>query len=419
MVVRFFLSLPSSLLLSSLLFLSIHLFLPTGILLLSVLLLLQFILGYSRLSRFNPSNPVNPLIEIEVKGTPEEIQETLQSILRRRLYRMKKEKFEEGVLLEARRRTALWRYRILSFGFLLLLFGSALSLGFGYRKVEMGREGDFIPLPRSQLEVRIEAFTVEYQPDGQLKEVKTTLTFFDKEARSGKRESGRRKSIEFKKSREEAMDPESLFTVEISSARPVRYTGLVIRQGGMVEELAKALLRIRKGGREEEIFVGMKSESGDSARKVPFSKDLLFSIGGFRPETPAIRIDLSKGEKQGAQSPKGEERHWLPLMDSLTTEGGVEFQFRGYLPRLSTEIIVERNPGIFSALFGGGVVIFGILFSLLLPHRHLWVKITPSSRNGMSKVLLGGPGGGSKRFKREAEGILKRLLISQHFPSKS
>jgi hypothetical protein len=335
------------------------------------------------------------MIEIEVRGSRDEILKRLCSILKIRLYRINRETFSQGFLIRANRKSHFWKFNFLTIGFLILLTGSALAFGFGYRKRVHGKEGDLIPLPRSSKEVRIDAFSAEYHSGGELNEVRTILTLFESEA-------GREKSGE---SIKESPRPGSLFTKEIAPFDPLLVDGFRIRQGTMTEDLAKAYLLIRKGKREKRVLVNIDEEA-----LVPFEKDLVYSIGEFSSENhegglPAIRIDL---QKNGVENPP----YWISLRDSVTAEG-ITIQFQGYLPHLFTEIFVERNPGFPFALLGGGIVFLGIFLSFLFPPHHVWIKIIPSRRKGMTKVFMGELRNHSKTGKKETEKILKILLLTQ------
>jgi hypothetical protein len=335
------------------------------------------------------------MIEIEVRGSHDEVLRRLRSILKIRLYRTNRETFSQGFLIRAKRKSHYWKFNFLTIGFLILLIGSALAYGFGYRKRVQGKEGDFIPLPHSSKGVRIDAFSAEYHSEGELKEVRTILTLFEGEA-------GREISDE---SLKESPRPGSLFTKEIAPYDPLLVDGYRIRQGTMTEDLAKAYLLIRKGKKEKRVLVNIDEES-----LVPFEKDLVYSIGEFSStnhgtELPAIRIDLHKDGFENSP-------HWIALRDSVTAEG-ITIQFQGYLPHLFTEIFIERNPGSSFALLGGGIVLLGLLLSLLFPPHHVWIKIIPSRRKGMTKIFMGDLRDHSKTGKKETEKILKSLLLSQ------
>lgn len=111
-----------------------------------------------------------------LEKTRDDIQQTLSS----KRYRLKTKEEENRVFLLARKRNlGLFGSDIVHLGLLIIILGGIISGWGGFRTNLNISEGESIPVPQADFQLRLDKFVTEYHPNGSVRDWKSTLTVLE------------------------------------------------------------------------------------------------------------------------------------------------------------------------------------------------------------------------------------------------
>ncbi|MBN1505069.1 MAG: cytochrome c biogenesis protein ResB [Candidatus Eisenbacteria bacterium] len=249
-------------------------------------------------------------------------------------------------------------------GVLLVLAAGAVNGGFGYQHQVPVSVGDTLQVkeiePSADFGVRVDDFTIDTNPEGQVRDWKSSLTVIE-----GGREVVRK-------------------VIEVN--HPLTYGGISFYQASYGQDpsrIREARLLIVEGDSASAAldvpFLVKTAVPGtdvavEVTRYVPdFVMDLATGIVGSRsgePRLPAIKLEVTRGGQVL-------ESGWLIMgMDIHGDRGELgRFRFVDFYPEFYTGLDVVTNPGLKLMLVAFGVITVGIFLSFLTYYRRVWVRV--------------------------------------------
>jgi cytochrome c biogenesis protein len=255
--------------------------------------------------------------------------------------------------------------------------------------------GETFDVPESTFRVRVDDFTIETTPEGQVKDYKSVLT---------------------------VLDPDSVLTKTIEVNHPLVYKGIDFYQSSYGQESGRvraALLQIQGGGPEP---VEQSLEVLWGTRQPVPGTNLAVEIRGFVPD---FVMDLNTGEvttrSREARNPavriavyEGEHLlydEWVfAASRGMHPSMGRPYNFRllDFAPQLYTGLQISHNPALPLVYIGFLAMSFGLFLSFYLSHRRLWVLIW--QEKGKTRSLVGGNANkGTLGLEREIEKMAREM----------
>ncbi len=302
--------------------------------------------------------------EVKLPGDFAHLKEKVEKVLLKKLGRLEKAAFADGVLfLKDRFRWSYFSVYVVHFSLLIVIAGAIIGAVFGFRGhitlmegestnqvLVQGRQHASIPLDFS---IRCDKFYIDFYPNGMPKEYRSEVTILE----NGK----------------------EVTKAAIRVNDPFTYRGITFYQASY-NTFAKVQLRLLKGPRQKELEVK------------PFSQALwpeegiMVGLLDFQMAhgLPAARIWLSE---------KGEAplSFWVlkghPRRIELKS-GPVIVVLEEAEPVYATGLQVKKDPGVPIVLTGFTLLILGIFAALFFAHQRYWVAILPA-KNSVKVILAG------------------------------
>ncbi len=326
-----------------------------------------------------------------------EAKEATKRELKRRHYRLRMEEEEGRVALTARKRVlGLFGSDVVHVGLLIILAGGIIS-GLGGRRSNLTLlENQTLPVPEAGFSIRLDKFTTELYPDGNIKDWKSALSVI---------EDGR---------------PVRQKTIEVN--HPLSHRGFVFYQSGYGWDWKDPTL---------EIWVKKKSDSanlhklllrpGEAAtlegenlevRAVRFLPDFVLgdenqpTTRSTEPNNPAAFIEGRQGEETifsgwvFAKFPDFSRMHSAKGTDLSVELKNIE------APQYSV-IQVAKDPGVEWIWIGCGLLMVGLFLAFYWPTREIRFILDPG--HGKTEIAAGGI---SAKNRETFEAEFKEIIAS-------
>lgn len=330
----------------------------------------------------------------KLKRTEEEIRKLLSSSH----YRLKEKNKENKTFLLARKKTIGWfGSDIVHLGLLVILAGGVISGFGGFRSHLTLSEGQILPVPQSDFQLRLDKFETEYYPSGSVKDWKSTLTVIGKE--------------------------KPLLTKTIEVNHPLSYRGYVFYQSGYGWDWKSPSLEIwikKKSDssflRKIETKIGEKVTLQDENIQVSvmnFIPDFIINeknqitSRSLEPNNPAAFIEGWQDEEQifsgwiFAQFPDFDRIH-------STKETDLRFELKDFKTSQFTSIQVAKDPGVALIWIGSTLLMVGLALAFYWPSRE--IKMILEETEGTTEIAAGGLASKNREaFQSEFEKIMSHI----------
>ncbi len=346
----------------------------------------------------NLSNSESFYIEDGVEG----VKNRVLDILKKKRYKVKEISSGEDVALYASKgKVGRFGSDVVHVALLLIFLGALISSIWGYRDFTVLYVGDAVKVPKTDFQLKLNKFWVDYYDTGQVKQYNSILTVID----GGK----------------EVVKDKHIWVNE-----PLHYKGITFYQssyGVAWDRIGEAELLLKEGDRnvgkpfnvkwQEKVLI---PDSGYSVRMVAFVSDFgydpdakaVFSKSGEH-NNPAVQVEVYDGEALVA-------RPWLflnyPNLFSTIPgpEPGSEYNlhFTAYRGVQYSGLSINKDPGANIVWIGSSLMLVGFLMAFFIFHKRLWIVI----RGGGNPVELALGGTVNKNrilFAREFKDIVGLL----------
>ena len=313
-------------------------------------------------------------------------------------YRLKEEKKENRIFFLARKKTMGWfGSDVVHIGLLVILAGGVISGLGGLRDNLTLSEGQALPVPDSDFQIRLDKFKTEYYPNGSVRDWKSTLTVIKEE--------------------------KSLLTKTIEVNHPLSYEGYLFYQSNYGWDWRNPTVEIWVKKRSDSSFLS-KVEARIGEKVSIQDENIQFSVTHFipdfvidennqittrslQPNNPAARIEGWQEDKQlfsgwiFAQFPDFERIH-------STKETDLRFELKDFKTSQFSVLQVAKDPGVTWIWVGSSFLMVGLALAFYWPSRE--IRIILEETEGTTEVVAGGISSKSREaFQAEFEKIMSSL----------
>ena len=302
---------------------------------------------------------------------------TLRAKLRGKFYRVLSQSEEGKYVLFASR----WGFsRLGSFvthvGLVVTVLGGLIASLLGYSVFQWGGEGDIIEAPAGNFQVRVDAFEIETNDKGQIKDYLSTLTVMEGD--------------------------DSLFTKVIEVNNPLQFRGLNFYQSSYRPDdrnFEEAVIAVRDSTGNIITMVRMKMGEMAAIPETPYSLVPFDFAGNFMMRGTEIFSDQRFSE---FRNPATKVR--LYKNDALIRDGWIfNPQLAGFHPLLEeygfelvdvtqiyeTGLRITWNPGATLIWIGLVAMTIGVCMTFFLSHRRIWAVILQQGERECQVALCG------------------------------
>lgn len=335
--------------------------------------------------------------QIKCNGRTEEAGRGIAAILNRKRYKVNVKNSSDGVSIFATK--GIWGRvgaHLAHVSVMIVLLGALVGGKLGYRNFGVVLEGEKVYIPEGNFYIRLDKFWIDYYDNGAVKDFYSKLTVID--------------------------DDKEVLTRDIEVNDPLYYKGIRFYQasyGDAYDRINRARVAIRE--KKTNKVVGdlvldwqkeyKAPELNMSLKMVSFVSDFAYSkerrevyTKSIEHNNPAVRLEINNGDGS-VFTP------WLfynyPDLYEME-ESKYKFELLGYLPHKYTGLQVAKDPGVNIVWLGSGLLMFGLLLSLFVFHKRVWVKI--QSEEDRSIIHIGGNTNKNHfDFEREFEKIVNNI----------
>ena len=330
----------------------------------------------------------------KLERSREEIKKALSSSH----YKLKEEKRENKIFLLARKKTTGWfGSDVVHIGLLVILAGGVISGLGGSRNNLILSEGQTLPVPDSNFEIRLDKFETEYYPNGSVRDWKSTLTVLEEE--------------------------KPLLTKTVEVNHPLSYKGHVLYQSSYGWDWKNPTVEILVKKRSDSSFL-RKVEARIGEKISLQDENIQFSVTHFipdfvidennqvttrslQPNNPAAHIEGWQEEEQifsgwiFAQFPDFERIH-------STKETDLRFELKDFKTSQYSVIQAAKDPGVTWIWVGSTFLMVGLALAFYWPTRE--IRMILEETEGTTEVVAGGIASKSREaFQTEFEKIMSSL----------
>lgn len=346
---------------------------------------------------FDKTNLMNMKIHdkfIKSRST-DQVKNELISIFSQNRFKTREKQVDNQYHLHARKKIlGIFGSDFVHLGIITILLGGILSGVTGVRFNMTISEGQTLPIPGADFQVRLDEFTTEFYPNGTVRDWKSTLTVIDKQ-----------KDILVR-------------TIEVN--HPLAYKGYVFYQSSYGFNWSDPTLRMKITGKKQNdiqdeftLRIGETAKLSDGVtelKTVRFVPDFVINENNEvasrsnQPNNPAVFIE---GYQQGdrifmgwifARFPDFTQIHSqqeIPFNIELTDYQGSEF----------SGLQIAKDPGVNFIWAGSGMLMLGLLIAFYWPPKEIRALVS-QTKDG-TEVIAGGTAAKNKdAFQDEFERIL-------------
>lgn len=315
--------------------------------------------------------------QIRYSRTIEEAEEQIASVLSHKRYKVDVRKSSEGISIFASK--GIWGRvgaHLAHVSVMIILVGALVGGKLGYRNFGMVLEGEQVYVPQGNFYIRLDKFWIDYYENGAVKGFYSKLAVIDND--------------------------KEVLTKTIRVNDPLEYKGIRFYQasyGDAYDRIDRARVAIKE--KKTNKVVGdlvlywqkeyKVPELNMSLKMVSFVSDFAYSkekkevyTKSAEHNNPAVRLEVSNGDGS-VLAP------WLfynyPDLYEIE-ESKYKFELLGYLPHKYTGLQVAKDPGVSVVWAGSGLLMFGLLLSLFVFHKRVWIKI--QNDGGRAVIHIGG-----------------------------
>ena len=309
-----------------------------------------------------------------IEKTISDIHQTLSS----KRYRVRTDRTENTASLLARKRMlGLFGSDIVHLGLIIIIIGGIISGLGGFQANLKISEGETIPVPRADFELRLDKFVTEYYPNGSVRDWKSTLTVLE--------------------------NGTDVLSKIIEVNYPLSFKGFVFYQSGYGWDWKNPTLEIWATRNNDPAFikklvmgVGEKAQLGKEGIEISvlnFIPDFIIgenneiATRSLDPNNPAAYIEGLKGEEKIFSS-------WIFLkypdfgrMHS-NIETDLAFAFKDLKAAQYSVIQMAKDPGVNFIWVGCGLLMAGLLVAFFWPPRE--IRIVLEEIQNKTDVVAGG-----------------------------
>ncbi|NPA49666.1 MAG: cytochrome c biogenesis protein ResB [Thermodesulfobacteria bacterium] len=302
--------------------------------------------------------------ELKLKAPFKELEARVEELLSKKLGRLEKAAFEDGVLfLKDRFRWSYFSVYVVHFSILIIIAGAIIGAVWGFRgEVNLlegestdqvlvrGKKHRSIPLGFT---IRCDKFYIDFYPNGMPKEYRSDVTILE--------------------------DGKEVLKGVIRVNDPLTYKGITFYQSSY-NTFAKVKIRILKGPWQKELEIEPFNQATWEEGKIRVGLLDFQQAHGL----PAARIWLAEeGEPPLA--------FWVlkghPRRIELKS-GPIIVTLEDAKPVYATGLQVKKDPGVPVVWLGFSLLILGIFAALFFAHQRYWVAVMPGEKN--TRVILAG-----------------------------
>jgi cytochrome c biogenesis protein len=329
---------------------------------------------------------------------PAAAREAVEAELGRRRYRVRGHAAETRHCLLARKRLlGLFGSDVVHTGLLIILAGGILSGLAGVRGSLTLSEGQTLPVPEAGFSVRLDKFTTELYPDGNVKDWKSELTVIEGD--------------------------KPVFTKSVEVNHPLSYRGFVFYQSGYGSDWERPELEVRLKKKSDPAYLKTVHLAVGRPAAVE-GEDITLTVTRFLPDfvldeknQPSTRsLDpnnpaaLIRADRAGVELFSG----WVfaKFPDFAQMHQAAESEFKPELkdvkaPQYSV-IQTARDPGVPFVWAGCAVLMLGLLLAFYWPARE--IRIILEESQGKTELTAGGTTAKSREaFQAEFESLMGAL----------
>jgi cytochrome c biogenesis protein len=384
----------------------------------SLLILFAVNILVCTLTRFSPKlkKAFQPKIETEKKKlltlkakdsfkknqNLEKTKTDVQLILSSKHYRLKTKEEENRFYLLARKRIhGIFGSDIVHVGLLIIIIGGIISGMGGFKDMLYISEGEAIPVPKTDFQLRLDKFVTEYHPNGSVQDWKSTLTVL-----------------------ENGTDVLSK-TIEVN--HPLSYEGIVFYQTEVGWNWENPTLEIWAKKNKNPAYlkkfnlgVGEKAQLGDENIEITvlnFVPDFIIgenneiATRSLNPNNPAAYIE-------GWQEGKKVFSSWIfakfPDFGRMHSdiETDLSFEFKDLKAAQYSGIQMAKDPGANIIWVGCVLLMVGLCVAFFWPPRE--IKIILDESQNQTDIMAGGIATKNREdFQSEFDKIMESIRRSQ------
>lgn len=366
------------------------------------------------LTRFSPKlkKAVNPRVQADrknltnlkihdnfkQKGKFPEIKQNFIQTLSQKHYKIREKKGEDQIYLHARKKVlGFFGSDFVHLGIIIILIGGILSGVAGIRFNLSISEGETLPIPGADFQIRLDEFTTDYYPNGNVKDWRSSLTV-----------------IENKK---------NILNQTIEVNHPLSYKGYVFYQStyGFNWSNPILLMKVSKQGQDAfqdtlriRIDETVKLSDGKTEFKVlSFIPD--FVIGENNqiasrsnlPYNPAVFVEGYQEEKnifsgwifaKFPDFPQIHSNQEMPFLIQLSDFQGIEY----------AGLQIAKDPGVNFIWVGSALLMLGLMIAFYWPPKEIKI-ILAQSKDGAEVTAGGLTSKNRESFKHEFQQIISSL----------
>jgi cytochrome c biogenesis protein len=315
-----------------------------------------------------------------------------------RHYRLREKKEGNRSFLLARKKTlGLFGSDVVHLGLLIILAGGIIS-GMGGFKTDLTLfEGQVLPVPKADFQVRLDKFETEFYPDGSVRDWKSTLTVLENE--------------------------KSLFSKIVEVNHPLSYQGFAFYQNSYGWDWKSPSLEIWAKKRNDPSFL-RKLELKVGQRVSLESEDIQLIALHFLPDFVindkneiASRSNEPNNPAAFIEGWQGEQRifsGWIfakfPDFARIHSEKETDltFELRDFKSSQFSVIQAAKDPGVNLIWVGCSFLMLGLALAFYWPIRE--VKVILEETQGKTEVTAGGIASKNRdAFQSEFEKIMNSL----------
>lgn len=302
----------------------------------------------------------------------------LKKELTSRHYRIKEKKRDNQVFFLARKRMlGLFGPDIVHLGLLIILLGGIISGVGGFGANLQISEGQTLPVPRADFDLRLDKFETEYYPNGAVKDWKSTLTVIE--------------------------EGKQVLTKIIEVNHPLSYKGYVFYQSSFGWDWKNPTLEIWTNKNSDpgfvtkiELKIGEKArlnEDGFEISALHFVPDFVItennqiSTRSLEPNNPAAFIEGWQGEEKIFSG-------WIfakfPDIDRIhsSRETDLKLELKGFKGNQYSGIQMSKDPGVNFIWLGCSILMIGLFVAFYWPAKE--IKVILEESQGRTELIAGG-----------------------------
>ncbi|MFQ5585578.1 MAG: cytochrome c biogenesis protein ResB [Thermodesulfobacteriota bacterium] len=314
-------------------------------------------------------------------GEPSEVKERVTEILKKRRYKVTELGGTEGEQLYATKgMVGRFGSDLVHIALLVIIVGALMGSTLGFRSYIVTYVGDTKPVPRTNFNLRLDKFWIDYYDSGQIKQYNSVLTVID---------GGR-----------EVVKGEQIWVNKTLS-----YKGVTFYQsnyGVAWDKIAEAQLALQ-GTEDESVGTPFNVKwnetvetpvGGYSVKLIGYVSDFgydpnsktVFAKSG-EPNNPAVQVEIyNNGELTS--------KPWVflnyPGLFSKLPGTDYDLLFLGYRGIQYSGLSINKDPGAKVVWIGSGIMVVGFILAFFIFHRRIWVVIKRDEDKATTDLTIGG-----------------------------